>query len=216
MTEEILSIIARGDAPVFLLIAGPNGAGKSTFREKRLDPLDFPCIDPDKVGKELFGRHPKTKQESLKATEEATERIRKAFSDSRSIALETVFSDSEGYKLGLIDEGNGKGFKTVLVFIGVDHPQICIARVTDRVYHGGHDVPDKVIEDRFPRCFENLRKALAIVDLAIFVDNSGSYGPMGLRHYVFGFARKGAHLELSDPVPHWFDQFRISDAILKE
>lgn len=213
MIGEILSFIATGNDPVFLLIAGPNGAGKSTFREKRLDPLGFPCIDPDKVGKEFFGRHPATKEESLKAAQEATDRIRRFLGESRSVALETVFSDSKGHKFALIEEARDKGFKTVLVFIGVDDPQICIARVMDRVEHGGHDVPDQTIEDRFPRCFENLKKALTIVDLAIFVDNTGSYGPEGLRHHVFGFIRKGQSPVFLDPLPRWFEIFRISEAI---
>ena len=213
MIEEILLDIIAGDAPVFLLIAGPNGAGKSTFREKRLNPISFPCIDPDQVGRELFSQHPQTKEEALRATQEATDRIYRFLDQSRSVALETVFSDSQGHKLALIDEAHRKGFKPVLIFIGVDAPEISIARVMDRVDHGGHDVPDHIIESRFPKCFENLRKALPIVDLAIFVDNTGSYGLMDSRHYIFGFARKGDPPELSTPLPHWFINYRISDAI---
>jgi predicted ABC-type ATPase len=213
MIEEILFEIVAGDAPVFLLIAGPNGAGKSTFREKRLNRISFPCIDPDQVGKELLSRHPSTKEEALNATQEATDRIRRFLNQSKSVALETVFSDSQGHKLALIEEARKKGFKTVLIFIGVDDPEISIARVMDRVDHGGHDVPDQIIKNRFPKCFENLKKALPIVDLAIFVDNTGSYGLMDSRHYIFGFARKGDPPELSDPLPHWFINFRISDAI---
>jgi predicted ABC-type ATPase len=42
----------------------------------------------------------------------------------------------------------------VLIFIGVDFPEICIARVLDRVEQGGRDVADEVIRDRFARGFE--------------------------------------------------------------
>lgn len=214
MIEAVGRIIA-GDAPVFLLIAGPNGVSKSTFTQRRLKPIGFPCIDPDAVGRELFGRHPATQEEALDATLEATRRVRDAFRENRSVGLETVFSDTKGYKLGLLDEARAAGFRTVLVFIGVDSPDICIARVLDRVEGGGHDVPDEVIADRFPRCFENLKAALKVADLTILIDNSGCYGsPVdGLRHYVFGIIERGGSVELSNPLPNWFVEFRVDEAI---
>lgn len=217
MIDAIERIIG-GDAPVFLLIAGPNGSSKSTFTEKRLKQIPFPCIDPDAIGRELFGRHPATKEEAIQATQEATRRVHEHFQEHRSVGLETVFSDTKGHKLGLLEEARAAGFRTVIIFIGVDSPEICIARVMDRVEHGGHDVPDHIISDRFPRCFENLKAALKIVDLAILIDNSGCHGPKGSaidgrRHYIFGVIERGGLVELHNPVPNWFMEFKIGDAI---
>ena len=216
MNDAIGRIIA-GDEPVFLLIAGPNGSSKTTYSEKRLKPSGLPCIDPDAVAQELFGRHVQNQGEAIQSTIEATLRVRRHFLEARTVALETVFSDAKGYKLGLLDEAQAAGFKTALVFIGVDSPEICIARVVDRVERGGHDVPDDVIRDRFPRCFENLRKGLAKVDLAILIDNSGCYGPEALvdgsRHYIFGIVETGGATEIRKPVPDWFTSFRIADSI---
>ena len=216
MTDAVRRSIA-GDKPVFLLIAGPNGASKSTFSEKRLKPLGLTCIDPDAVAKELFGRFVQNRDEAVQATVEASLRARKHLLEGRSIALESVFSDSKGYKLGLLEEARRAGFKTVLVFIGVDSPEICIARVQDRVNRGGHDVPDNVIRDRFPRCFANLRKALARIDMALLIDNSGCYGPEiqvdGSRHYMFGLVEASLHAEIMEPVPNWFTRFGIADVI---
>ena len=216
MTISIRRIIA-GNEPVFLLIAGPNGASKSTFSENRLKPLGFPCVDPDAVAKEIFGTHAQTREEALQATIEATRRVRQHLLESSSVALESVFSDTKGYKLQLLDEARAAGFKIALVFIGVDSPEICIARVQDRVERGGHDVPDDLIRDRFPRCFENLRRALAKVDLAILIDNSGCYAPEspvdGSRHYWFGTVEAGVGSEIKEPVPNWFIRFRIADEI---
>jgi predicted ABC-type ATPase len=121
---DALQRILAGDAPAFILIAGPNGAGKSTFRSKRLDPLRFPCIDPDQIGRELFGGHPATKEQALEATREATRRVQQRLSMGQSVALESVFSDEKGHKLRLLEEARAAGFRTVLIFIGVDAPQI--------------------------------------------------------------------------------------------
>jgi len=217
MNDAIGRIIA-GDSPVFLLIAGPNGASKSTFTAKRLTPIGFPSVDPDKVALEIFGRQPGTAEEALRATVESTQRVRQRLSERRSIALESVFSDTKGHKLALLNEAKGKGFKTVLVFIGVDTPEICIARVMDRVEHGGHDVSDELIRTRFPRCFENLKAALEVVDLTILIDNSGCYGPAatqsaGDRHYQFGVIERGQRPQISGPTPRWFIDFQIARAI---
>jgi predicted ABC-type ATPase len=208
MTDAIRRI-AAGKKPVFLLIAGPNGASKSTFTEKWLKPLGFPAVDPDAVGRELFGGRAASPAEALAASKEAANRVRLHFLERTSVALETVFSDTKGYKLGLISQARAAGFRTILIFIGVDSPEICIARVMDRVERGGHDVDEDVIRERFPRCFENLKKALRLVDLTILIDNSGCYqtdGEVanGQRHYVFGEVECGRAVRLERVLPRWY------------
>ncbi|MGD0959491.1 MAG: AAA family ATPase [Methylomonas sp.] len=205
---EVFQKIIVGDSPVFLLICGPNGAGKSTFRKKHLEVISFPCVDPDAVAFEIFGRHPETKAEAIKATKTATNRVRRQFREKKSIALETVFSDTKGHKIALLDEAKRAGFMTVLIFIGLDHPQISFARVQDRVEHGGHDVPDEIIENRFPKCFANLKTALKTTDLCILIDNSGE-----LRHNIFGIIEKGKLIQLLKPAPNWFRIYNIADAL---
>jgi predicted ABC-type ATPase len=198
MIEKIIDIIG-GEAPVFFMIAGPNGAGKSTYRKKRLDPIGLTCIDPDEVAMAMFERHPHTLDEALKATQEATARVMQHFSYGHSVCLETVFSDNKGHKLELIREAKNYGFKTCLIFIGLESSQLCIARVMDRVDNGGHDVPDEMIEDRYPKCFGNLKKAVPLVDVVLLVDNSGME-----RHYEFGYAESGQLKYLAEIRPEWF------------
>lgn len=215
MNHAINEVIS-GYVPVFVLIAGPNGASKSTYSEKELKPLGLNCIDPDKVAIEILGRHAKTRKEAIEATKEATDRVHKCFREASPVALESVFSDRKGHKLELLEEARRYKFRTVLIFIGVDSPEICISRVMDRVGQGGHNVPDEMIRTRFPRCFANLKKALATVDLALLLDNSGSYvsqEPDGARHNQFCIVRSGRIVEIKDPIPNWFSDFQIADAI---
>ena len=205
---EAVRLLLLGDAPVFLLIAGPNGAGKSTFRQKQLDPIGLTCIDPDAVCIELFGHHASTVEQALSATKQATLRVREHFGRRRSVALETVFSDAHGHKLRLIEEAKECGFRTILVFIGVDHPQVSIARVAERLDYGGHDVPDDIIEDRFPRCFENLKKGIGVADTTILIDNTGE-----LRHEVFGRISRNGESAIQDKRPHWFEHFGVDKTV---
>jgi predicted ABC-type ATPase len=209
-----LERIVAGAEPVFLLVAGPNGASKSTYTKLHLAPLGFPYVDPDALGVELFGRRATTAAEALQASVEAMRRVRASLGHSRSIALESVFSDSHGRKIELLAEAKRLGFKTVLIFIGLNSPELCIARVQDRVELGGHDVPDDVIRDRFPRCFQNLNAALKIVDLALLIDNSGIYDTDGIsvdgrRHYLFGLLVDGRWERLARSLPRWFSEFAI-------
>src|SRR5262249_20748900 len=138
-----------------------------------------------------------------------------SLNEGRSVALETVFSDQQGYKLALLEEARNAGFATVLVFIGIDSAELSKARVMERAAGGGHDVDDAVIEQRFPRCFENLKKGMAIADLTVLIDNTGSYegGPRPARHYQFAVVERGVGAEVSQIVPDWYRTFGIADAI---
>ena len=220
MTDAIRRI-AAGPKPVFLLIAGPNGASKSTFTEKWLKPLGFPAVDPDAVGRQLFGGNAASPAQALEASKEAANRVRLCFLERTSVALETVFSDTKGYKLSLITQARAAGFRTILIFIGVDSAEICIARVMDRVDHGGHDVEDDVIRARFPRCFENLKKALRLVDLTILIDNSGCYQAdgdfaNGQRHYIFGEVECGRAVRLERVLPRWYTDQSIAKEVQEQ
>jgi predicted ABC-type ATPase len=69
-------------------------------------------------------------------------------------------------------QAKAAGYKVNLVFVGVDDPAICLARVVDRVRAGGHNVPPDAIMRRFQSALENLGIALGIADRTIVFDNS--------------------------------------------
>lgn len=196
---EALSELLASAQPIFFLLAGPNGAGKSTFRRKYLDPAQLTCIDPDEVARAKFGGDPKSKTDAIAATGEATKIVRAQLKTRISFGLETVLSDRKGIKLGLLQEARSAGYSAGVIFIGVEDPQLSIARVMDRVEAGGHDVPDELILDRFPRSFENLRKAIPLADFVLLVDNSGES-----RHRVFGRVTREHVVHLWDTVPGWY------------
>jgi predicted ABC-type ATPase len=203
MIEQLAAFFAT-DRPLFFLLAGPNGAGKSTFRQRYANPADFPCIDPDELARQRFGRDPVNSQESLEASKDAARVVESMLQRGESLGLETVFSDSRGQKLELLKLAKAKGYQVGVIFIGLDDPQLSIARVMDRVDNGGHDVPDELIVDRFPRVFANLKLAIPICDFILLVDNSED-----ARHRIFGSITTREGVRIWDKTPRWFDQYEL-------
>jgi predicted ABC-type ATPase len=204
MIEPLLAALAK-EQPTFILLAGPNGAGKSTFRKVYLEPANFLCFDPDQESRKRLGRDPRSRDEAVYTTKELDARVTEQFKSKTSFALETVFSDGEGYKLDLIRKAQKKGYIAGVIYIGLDDPQLSVARVVDRVQNGGHDVPDGLIHSRFPRSLENLKKAIPLADFVLFVDNSGE-----TRHRVFGMHTREDGLNIWDRAPRWFENLHLA------
>lgn len=201
MIEQLSALLGTAQ-PIFFLLAGPNGAGKSTFRRTYLDPAGLTCLDPDDVARRKYGRDPKNNAEAVAASAEAAENVRAHFHRRASVGLETVFSDTKGLKLALLNDARSLGYRVGVIFVGLDDPQLSIARVMDRVEAGGHDVPDERILQRFPRSFENLRKAIPLSDFVLLVDNSRE-----TRHRVFGSITPEDGVHLWDYTPRWYEDF---------
>ncbi len=203
MIEQLTALLST-DRPIFLMMAGPNGAGKSTFRKRYAIPAEFPFIDPDEIARVRLGRDPKNQQEALQASIDANKLVESKLREGASFGLETVFSDSSGLKLQLLRSAKEMGYQVGIIFIGLDHPQLSIARVMDRVDNGGHDVPDDLIVDRFPRVFRNLKRAIPICDFVLLVDNSEE-----TRHRIFGSITPDGGIRLWDRTPRWYEEYRI-------
>ncbi|WP_293649109.1 zeta toxin family protein [Thiolapillus sp.] len=208
-------LAAANDRPIFILLAGPNGSGKSTFREKRLLQLGLNCIDPDEVALDMFDRQAKTRDEARAATIEATEQIKIHFIRRESVCLETVFSDTKGHKKALVDNARASGYFTAMFFMGIDTPEVSIARVSQRVIDGGHDIPDHIISDRFPRAFENAKSMLSAVDLALLFDNTGCYASdsQPSRHVHIATIADGKLVSSGEARPAWLAKYGFDTAL---
>ena len=64
------------------------------------------------------------------------------------------------------------GFDVILYVVSVDDPQRLLARVSQRVREGGHNVPAQRILDRYPRTMANLKKAVRLADLAFVYESA--------------------------------------------
>ncbi len=160
------------EKPVFHLLAGPNGAGKSTLYRAQVSnggigsALEFVNAD---VYEQSHLQHITDIQKRSEAAREWADSRRKVLLKSRtSFVSETVFSHES--KLALITHARKTGFDVVLYVVSLDDPQALLARVSQRVREGGHNVPSQRILERYPRTMANLKKAVRLADLAFLYD----------------------------------------------
>lgn len=204
MTREI-GASARGalaqNEPVLIFLAGPNGAGKSTFHRDYLQPLGLPFINADETARKLRESTLATgNQDVERLAFQITEGMRSSLLTKKlSFCTETVFSDPKGAKLEFLRTARTLGYKSFLVFIGLSHPDLSLARVMQRVESGGHDVPDDKLRGRYPRTLVNLREAIPIVDEAFLFDNSSDREPFRM----VAIYSAGQVVRRNDPLPAW-------------
>lgn len=131
-----------------ILLAGPNGAGKSTLYQTRVAPaFAGPFVNADVIQRDDLGDD--SPEASYRAAEMAADRRSKILSKGGDLATETVFSHPS--KLDLIREARARGYTVWVMHVGVDSPDLSVARVAHRVGTGGHAVPEAKIRERYER-----------------------------------------------------------------
>jgi len=155
--------------PTIVILAGPNGAGKTTLYQTRIAPkLKAPFVNADLIQRdELVDPRPEASYEAARIADDR----RNAFFENRaSFTTETVFSHPS--KLALIERARASGYRILTFHVGLDSPDLAVARVGDRSEHGGHSVPEDKIRARFDRNGPLIRKAVLMSDVGHVFDNS--------------------------------------------
>lgn len=104
----------------------------------------------------------------------------------------------------LIAGVNGAGKSTLYQTLHSLHEMIRVysveiakKRVRYRVEHGGHGIPERMIEKRYSESLQNLQKVLPLCDLALMYDNTESFRR-------FAIYRRGTAARVSHIVPLWY------------
>jgi predicted ABC-type ATPase len=153
------------------IIAECNGAGKTTASYTML-PEILNCkefVNADDIAKGLSPFQPD--KVAFEAGRIMLHRIRQLLSEEQDFAFETTLS-TRSY-VPLIKKAKQLGFKVTLVFYWLDSYETAKERVKYRVLHGGHDIPEDVIERRYKRGIQNLTKLyIPQVDYWMVFDNN--------------------------------------------
>ena len=117
----------------------------------------------------------------------------------QSFSFETVMSHTS--KVEFFGRARADGYRTYLYFVATDSPDLNLGRVQERVNAGGHDVPGNKTLQRYERCLNLMRGAIAQAYRAYLFDNSGS-APVWLAEFNLQ-----GECELRVPateLPNWF------------
>ena len=188
--------------PIFHLLAGPNGAGKSTLYYALLasgtldDGLEFVNAD---VHERSHLQHISDLQKRSEAARDWADGRREALLNAKlGFVSETVFSHES--KLSLISRAQSLGYRVVLYVVSVGDPLRLLARVSQRVNEGGHNVPAQRILKRYPRTMANLKEAVRLADLA-FVYDSAEVAQGA--HLLLALCEKEQTTLLTSTLPLW-------------
>lgn len=188
--------------PIFHLLAGPNGAGKSTLYRAHVSNGGF-AKTLEFVNADLYEQshlqHIADLQKRSEAARDWVDSRREALLKAKtSFVSETVFSHVS--KLALITKAQTMGFDVVLYIVSVGDPKRLLARVSQRVREGGHNVPAQRILDRYPRTMANLKKAVRLADLAFIYD--AAEVEQGAQ-VLIAICEKAKTTLLADKLPGW-------------
>jgi len=140
--------------PKCWIIAGPNGAGKTTFALEYL-PQVAGChnfINADLIA---AGLSPLAPEKEIRAASRLFLKEIKSYSQGqKDFAFETTLS-GRSY-LRLIKQLQKDGWQVELVYLALPSVELSLDRVTERVSHGGHNIPRKDILRCFPKSLRNL------------------------------------------------------------
>lgn len=159
--------------PVLHLLAGPNGAGKSTLADRVLVPRTrLPFVNADVIAAE---RWPDAQAEhAYEASRAAAEQREQLIASHRSFITETVFSHPS--KVSLVSTAVRAGYLVHLHVVMVP-VEVTIGRVAHRVRHGGHDVPELKIIERYDRLWSLIAAARDLADRTTIYDNENDRHP---------------------------------------
>lgn len=155
---------------VYRIYAGVNGAGKSTLYDSEHMDAGIKRVNADEILMKNGGDWRNVK-DIMTASKEAIRQVNRYLMDGVSFCQETTLSGKS--ILNNIKEAKERGFSIMLLYVGVDSPEIAIERVKARVQKGGHGVAEEDIRRRYYRSLDNLKEVLPYCDCIKIYDNSG-------------------------------------------
>ncbi len=133
------------------LIAGANGSGKTTLAKELLADEKLTFLNADEIAIKLCPKNLESVR--ISAGKELFKQLDACVQKGKSFALETTLSGNLYVKV--IEELKKKGYKTHLVYVFLDTPDMCIERIKSRVRKGGHYIPDEDVKRRYKRSLKN-------------------------------------------------------------
>ena len=136
-----------------VIVAGPNGAGKTTFVSEYLPVSGAEYISADAIAASLVSTPNEFDRIRIRAGRLFLKRIQCLIQEEANLIIEVTLA-GHGFRR-IIHQLKNAGYSVTIVFLYLRSPEVCIARVRNRVMAGGHDVPEEDIIRRFYRSKRN-------------------------------------------------------------
>ncbi|RYF65299.1 MAG: hypothetical protein EOO22_22905 [Comamonadaceae bacterium] len=159
-----------GRRPFILVLAGVNGAGKSSVGGGLLQEHGLEWFNPDSYARALVARLGlDVESANGHAWQYGRDQLQSAIQNGRNFALETTLGANSIPNL-LIEAA--ATHDVVVIYCGLVSPDLHLERVRFRVIHGGHDIPEAKIRERWNTSRLNLIRLLPFVQRLQVFDNS--------------------------------------------
>jgi predicted ABC-type ATPase len=163
--------------PVIAVLAGVNGAGKSSVAGGFLEKEGDAFFNPDTVAQQIRNLHPDIPLNltNAHAWQIGKSLLEQAITSGRDYRFETTLGGRTIAQL--LEQAARSGHRLHLWFCGLASADLHLRRVRSRVAHGGHDIPEEKIRERWNRSRENLIRLLPLIDHLRVYDNSADADP---------------------------------------
>lgn len=161
--------------PFIFVLAGVNGAGKSSVGGALLAEHGLDWFNPDHYARELVARLGLPIAEANgRAWEHGRQRLEAAIVQRRNHAFETTLG---ARTIPALLARAADSHDVAMIFCGLASPEQHIARVRLRVAHGGHDIPEAKIRERWTASRTHLIELLPRLHQLQVFDNSADAAP---------------------------------------
>jgi predicted ABC-type ATPase len=162
--------------PDLVVIAGPNGAGKSTTAPlligKRLGIAEF--VNADVIAAGLSAYSPETV--AVEAGRIMLKRVRQLAVEGKDFAFETTLA-SRSFAPWIAQLRRERGYRFHLFYLWLPNADMAVSRVSGRVRHGGHSVPQDDIRRRYERGLKNFFQLYSPIADSWEMHDNGSPSP---------------------------------------
>ena len=164
-------------APCIYVLAGTNGAGKSSLAGAMFLQTGVEYFNPDQAARLILARNPGLLQSDANsaAWHQGRRLLERAIAERKTFAFETTLGGNT--ITALLERALASGLAVRVWYVGLNGPELHIARVRSRVARGGHDIPAEQVRARYDTSRLNLVRLLPrLTELRVY-DNSAEADP---------------------------------------
>jgi predicted ABC-type ATPase len=150
------SVPDRTQTPRIFVLAGVNGAGKTSIGGAMLRQAGIEFYDPDAAARSFLasGLGMSQQEANAAAWRQGRRLLERAIDEGKEFAFETTLGGNT--IASLLKNAIKQGIEVRIWYVGLESPELHIARVRSRVELGGHDISEAKIRERYVRSRINL------------------------------------------------------------